>query len=542
MSNYNHRLKNTHGFTLVEVLVVIPIVILVIGVFIGMIVSMTGDVLATRSSNVMAFDIQDTLNRIEQDVRSSGSFLATNNISPLSSPQGRYDDTSSFHNIYADTNISPALILNIYATTSNPSSSNIGLVYSYGRPNVCDSLQVNHNSKVMMNVVYFVKDGALWRRTIAPSNYNTMSCVNGSLDLPWQQPSCAPGQTGTMCVTEDIKLVDGVAVDGFVVNYYSDPGSSTPNADAVDASKTDDERFAAMQTTNTISVTINGAKIVAGRDISQSGTVRASSPNNNSLSSNIVCPSGFIMVPGSETYGTGDFCVMQYEAKAADATTPISQASGAPWTSISQIAAAEYSQNVDGCRNDEYMKCHLITEAEWLTIAQNVTGVDSNWSGSSVGSGCIFRGNVGNNDTCGYDGSNPESGTGRNSKASLTLSNGAVIWDFAGNVAEWTSGTVAGNQPGENGSFAWRDWKDLSVQGNMSPNPFPSFSGISGAGTWTGTSNGIGEAYTRSDVSTLYAISRSGRWDIQESAGVYNMSAELTQSDTSSYVGFRVAM
>src|SRR5579884_4158748 len=34
------------------------------------------------------------------------------------------------------------------------------------------------------------------------------------------------------------------------------------------------------------------------------------------------CPEGYILVPGSKLYGTSDFCVMKYEAKCAETSSP----------------------------------------------------------------------------------------------------------------------------------------------------------------------------------------------------------------------------
>src|SRR5665647_1062811 len=53
------------------------------------------------------------------------------------------------------------------------------------------------------------------------------------------------------------------------------------------------------------------------------------------------CPTGFIVVPGSSTYGTSDFCVMKYEAKNVSGVAT-SRASGTPWVSISQTNAITY--------------------------------------------------------------------------------------------------------------------------------------------------------------------------------------------------------
>ena len=85
------------------------------------------------------------------------------------------------------------------------------------------------------------------------------------------------------------------------------------------------------------------------------------------------CPSGFITVPGSATYGTADFCTMKYAASQSSSTVPISLAANTPWVNITQTAAIANSANVAGCSG-----CHLITDAEWLTIAKNALGVASN--------------------------------------------------------------------------------------------------------------------------------------------------------------------
>lgn len=272
----HHNLKSSilkRGFTVVEILVVAPIVILVIGVFISVIVNMTGDVLSTRSANVMVYNIHDTLSRIEQDVKLSGAYLATNNVT-LTSPQGYNNDTTSFHN--ADPTNGTMLILNSYTTTTNPLTSDRNIVFT-STPNSCGGPQVYQNLPVMMNVIYFVKANTLWRRVVAPSFYETVGC-----SVPWQQPSCASGVSGALCKTQDIRLVDGVdANTGFVVGYYPDPASTVANTIASDSAQTDSARLAAMQTTNTVVITINATATVAGRDITQTGTVRSVSRNNN---------------------------------------------------------------------------------------------------------------------------------------------------------------------------------------------------------------------------------------------------------------------
>jgi prepilin-type N-terminal cleavage/methylation domain-containing protein len=270
---------------------------------------------------------------------------------------------------------------------------------------------------------------------------------------------------------------------------------------------------------------------------------RLTDNNQTTIQTSLVCPLNFIIVPGSSTYGTSDFCVMKYEAKQVGATTtPISQAGGLPWVNLSQTDSITNSPNVVGCTG-----CHLITEAQWLTIAQNALNVAYNWSGGSVGNGFIFSGHNDNapanalvadsNDSSGYAG---ETNTGGNQRRTLMLSNSEVIWDFPGNVEEWTSGSTTGNQPGiSGGGFLWRDYTAITTHGTLSPDPFPATTGISGASGWT-SAQGIGQIFSNSDVATLEAFFRGGRWSTTNEAGVLSFSLGHPPTDTMSYVGFRV--
>ena len=89
-----------------------------------------------------------------------------------------------------------------------------------------------------------------------------------------------------------------------------------------------------------------------------------------------ICATGYVWVPGSAKYGTmPGFCVMKYEAKCTgslagtDCNTstdvPVSQPANSPWRSnISQENARLACQRVG-------LGYHLISEAEWMTIADN---------------------------------------------------------------------------------------------------------------------------------------------------------------------------
>ena len=275
--------NNKKGFTLVEILVIAPIVILVIGAFVTVIVNLTGQVLSSRASSNLAYDIQDALNRIEQDIKISNKFLAVNNITPLITPQGYDDSTLDFTNV--STTYPNALILEEYAITNNPASSTRNLLY-LNTPNACNSALLTQNQPMKMNVIYFVKNNILWRRIVMPSNYKTAGCDAKtpavSPVIPWQQPSCEPSRSEVLCESKDVKLVDGISnVSDFDIQYFSSPDSATKIYDATDNTKSSPARDTALQPANTAQVTINSSKDVAGRTVGQTGAVRASNSSNN---------------------------------------------------------------------------------------------------------------------------------------------------------------------------------------------------------------------------------------------------------------------
>jgi len=272
------------------------------------------------------------------------------------------------------------------------------------------------------------------------------------------------------------------------------------------------------------------------------------------------CPTGYIQVPGNSAFSTTDFCTMKYEAKNVSSTAT-SQASGSPWVSISQANAISTS-------NAACSGCHLMSENEWMTIAASVLSVDSNWSGGVVGSGYIYSGHndtspnnaiaASGTDSDGYNGTGNTSGqvtltsgmTGDSQRRTLTLSNGEVIWDFAGNVWEWTTGSVnSGQQPGISGesSYVWKQWNNGSLVWNgflatSRPSALTSLPRLSDAATWSST-QGIGQLNSRyADTSTPVRVSfRSGSWNSTTNAGVLTLSLSYAPNDLSTGIGFRVS-
>lgn len=191
--------------------------------------------------------------------------------------------------------------------------------------------------------------------------------------------------------------------------------------------------------------------------------------------------------------------------------------------------------------------CHLMTLNEYLAIAHNVLIQNNNWSGGSVGSGYIYSGhNDGSpnsalaasltGDSDGYSGTGQSSGSQRRT---LSLSNGEVIWDLAGNVAEWLQEQALSDQPGSSG-YSYREWNTIGNPGFLPESLIPSNVNPAASG-WT-ESNGIGSLLSDSDMNELKAIWYGGYWTTGSEAGIFNMAMDASTYETTPRRGFRVTL
>jgi hypothetical protein len=274
---------------------------------------------------------------------------------------------------------------------------------------------------------------------------------------------------------------------------------------------------------------------------------------NTSLFCQGLSGGSWVAVPGDASYGTNDFCVQKFEAKDVSGV-PTSQASLTPWVSISQTAS------VSACRalGSNY---DLISNAEWLTIGANIARVAGNWSSGTVGVGTINRGHSDNNPTSPCAASNDDSlawvqtdctpknssGDVWNQKRTHTLSTGAVIWDLAGNVFDWTSYVIPNNnaKPFVSADGAplnsWREFTALDMsfgsltRGELTPtNAQKSFWNDS----WASSSSGIGRYYSGMNGSGG-ALFRGGPWYDGISSGLFAAFLSDSPSTTNTYVGLR---
>lgn len=244
-----------------------------------------------------------------------------------------------------------------------------------------------------------------------------------------------------------------------------------------------------------------------------------------------VCPDGFIFVPALSGYTTRDFCVAKYEMKYTDEMT--SQASGTPRLVTNRDSANRYCSSLGEGFGQ-------ISNDQWQTIARNIAGVASNWSGGAVGSGELNRGHSDgspNNTLAATVDTDPCYGTGQTCSPSTwnsqrrthTLSNGNVIWDFAGNLSEWVTND-------NNASYGSSVYISTMSTGDIRQIRYGA-----AAGTFCATASatpfcGMGVGNLSGSAG---AVVRGGRWNGDVESGVFATGLYSALLTSATDIGFR---
>jgi len=194
---------NTSGFTLVELLIVISVTGILTSLLFGPLSDLYTSNANSIKSTAQTGDMRSALRAIEGNVTLAKAFLTTDEVDDPRGPNNNTTDKWNWQGLGANNPNARVLIISSFATTSARELIYLGAG--------CDEAMVN-------NMVYFVRDNTLYRRTIV--NRTTPTC-GGAVA---QRQSCAPTVTHSSCQAIDAKLLGDVA--RFSINYYTSSGVS----------------------------------------------------------------------------------------------------------------------------------------------------------------------------------------------------------------------------------------------------------------------------------------------------------------------------
>ena len=402
-----------------------------------------------------------------------------------------------------------------------------------------------------------------------PDTSTTCSNITGLPTLP-------SGWTYACSTAANYKKIDGTGWVPLNLNIIKE-GSPLPSL-PVDPTNTKDSFYSYIASSNTYSVS---AKIesLKSKQSNQTGVLTTNFvQGSNSNIASIPQGGDWINVPGSSVFGTFDFKVMKYEAKCVDQdgaalfsptegthetyydiSAPCTAANnryissrkdGYPIVSVSHNNAKIYCQSIGA---------HLLTNEEYMTIARNAEQIASNWTLGVVGGTLshLYEGHdditpgkalQASTDNNGYFGTQNTSGSSQ--KRTLTLSNGEVIWDLAGNVWEHVQRTSADTQtsittPSCSSGTAWQwcQYKNISPYVTYWPVGYVERDQVGpSVSTWDSLNQGIGQIYTNSGAIGGSVFMRGGHWeDYGSLGGVYSLFLRLAGADASVMAGFRCA-
>ncbi|MBC7746497.1 hypothetical protein H7Y40_00765 [Pedobacter sp.] len=255
---------HTHGFTLVEVLIVTPALLLVIAGMLAILIVMLQHNTAARGTLNASYQNQAALDIIDNDIRFSSRFLVALDPSPIADSYGSnnagqawsYKDYDSQHRV---------LIVRSYSSTNNLLSDSRLSVYKNELG--CTGMTKFANPTLQYNAVYFIKNGTLFKRTIV--DRTTALC-----DTQYQQQSCPIDVSyprNALCKADDEVLLKNA--QSLSVQYYSAASDATP----IDAFTSSDATI--LDTAQSILITLTSSTTVSGEPITSTLLLRANKLN-----------------------------------------------------------------------------------------------------------------------------------------------------------------------------------------------------------------------------------------------------------------------
>ncbi|MBU3905671.1 hypothetical protein KKC83_03160 [Patescibacteria group bacterium] len=344
-----------------------------------------------------------------------------------------------------------------------------------------------------------------------------MGNITSPQPSPYEGEGAEPGEAGEVAVVEIITATT-TSQTAFVINQQGDGDVADFRADGVSI----------VNIADTGKVTIIGEMLVDGRIMVCSGSGCGSALDERvdgtmgdmGVEGTVVagafegyCDDGFVWVPGSAKYGTlPGFCVMISLTPDPSPATAVAGEGSLPeevWVNVSQGEAMMACQGL----GDNY---HLISENEWLTIAENIirvadNDIDEETEGLQLATSTL---------TPGPSPATAVAGEGSaTSSVSYVLTNGNVIYDLVGAVSEWTDQTVTRAGLIQPISDEWQEYYEIENYNGFNIAPPYYYTSVNGIGKIKTGDNGLGLRGFVRGYNGIYSLDLSHSIDAMDDVG-----------------------
>lgn len=195
---------NQRGFTLVEVAVVAPVMILIALAIVAILIALVSGTVGPNARSILIQQGQKAFDSMESDVNNSSGLLST-----LTVPANFTDNAASDYS--SPPSGTTVLRIQTYDQIQNPNdSSGTKVIPAFKDTSPCSNTTVlDSNNIVPIVVVYFVKNNTLYRRTLTDT---TTPATCGT--------KLAKSTGCGSCTSEDIALIRADSITKFEVTYY----------------------------------------------------------------------------------------------------------------------------------------------------------------------------------------------------------------------------------------------------------------------------------------------------------------------------------
>lgn len=248
------------GFTIVELVVTMAVGTLLVVAAIGMYLTVLGQSPAVKTRNTMSTNLQNALNRINDDVRRASNVTTYNVVADPNAPTTK----AGYENVPGpdvDTNDQ-----HFWRMGENRLLLNQTPVDVDGNP-IYDNAEYAAGAKD--TIIYYVHNGSLYRRVVAAAyGNNSISTA-----------TCSPRVTEGGCVSSDIKILDNLkaslGLGAFKVTYYDRNGNAVPYT-SKDSSGNDIPNYSGFPLTRSIGVAIEleSGKVAGTQTVSIANAMR----------------------------------------------------------------------------------------------------------------------------------------------------------------------------------------------------------------------------------------------------------------------------